>query len=50
MSKVTEEMIENWLGDDTDIPELLTELANGDYTPESLNKDVEMAWEENADA
>ena len=37
MSKVTQEMIENWLGTDTDIPELLTELANGDYKAEEVN-------------
>jgi len=39
----------NWLGTDTDMRELLAELANGEYTPESFNKDVEMAWEEKAD-
>ena len=46
MSKVTKEMIKNWLGTDTDIPELLAELANGEYTPKSFNKDVEMTWQE----
>jgi hypothetical protein len=49
MSKVTWEMVNNWLGTDTDMRELLAELANGEYTPESFNKDVEMAWEEKAD-
>ena len=46
MSKVTQEMIKNWLGTDTDIPELLAELANGEYKPETFNKDVEMTWQE----
>ena len=45
MSKVTEEMIENWLGTDTDIPELLTELANGDYKAEEFYHDVKGTWQ-----
>ena len=38
--KITKEMIENWLGTDTDIPELLSELANGEYTPEQFTDDI----------
>jgi hypothetical protein len=49
MNKVTKEMIENWLGTDTDIPELLAELANGEYTPKSFRDDVEMTWQEEND-
>lgn len=45
MSKVTQEMIENWLGTDTDIPELLTELANGDYKAEEFYHDVKGTWQ-----
>jgi hypothetical protein len=40
MDKVTKEMIENWLGTDTDIPELLAELANGEYEQETFRDDV----------
>lgn len=46
MSKVTEEMIENWLGTDTDIPELLAELANGNYKAEEFKQDVIDTWQE----
>jgi hypothetical protein len=45
MSKVTKEMIEYWLGTDTDIPELLSELANGEYTAEEFNQDVIDTWQ-----
>jgi len=45
MSKVTEEMIENWLGTDTDIPELLTELANGEYKQEQFKQDIIDTWQ-----
>tara|TARA_R110002153_G_scaffold6474_3_gene29479 strand:+ start:400 stop:567 length:168 start_codon:yes stop_codon:yes gene_type:complete len=40
MRKVTKEMIENWLGSDTDIPELLAELANGEYKPKQFTEDI----------
>ena len=50
MSKVTKEMIEYWLGTDTDIPELLSELANGEYTAEEFNQDVIDTWQEETDA
>jgi len=46
MSKVTKEMIENWLGSDTDIPELLAELANGKYFYSHFKKDVIDTWQE----
>ena len=49
MSKVTWEMVNNWLGTDTDMRELLVEIANGEYKPETFNKDVEMTWEQNED-
>jgi hypothetical protein len=45
MDKITQEMIENWLGSDTDIPELLAELANGDYKAEEFYHDVKGTWE-----
>tara|TARA_R100000541_G_scaffold6202_3_gene13716 strand:+ start:3512 stop:3688 length:177 start_codon:yes stop_codon:yes gene_type:complete len=45
MTKVTKEMIENWLGTDTDIPELLAELANGEYKAEEFNQDVIDTWQ-----
>ena len=45
MSKVTKEMIEDWLGTDTDIPELLAELANGEYKAEEFNQDVIDTWQ-----
>ena len=43
--KITKEMIEYWLGTDTDIPELLSELANGEYTAEEFNQDVIDTWQ-----
>ena len=43
-------MIENWLGTDTDIPELLSELANGEYTPEQFTDDIIDTWQEETDA
>ena len=46
MTKVTKEMIENWLGTDTDIPELLSELANGEYEQETFRDDVIGTWQE----
>ena len=46
MSKqITKEMIEHWLGQDTDIPDLLMELANGEYKPEEFQNDVLDTWE-----
>ena len=43
--RVTIEMIEHWLGSDTDIPDLLSELANGDFKPEEFRDDIIDAWE-----
>ena len=48
--KITKEMIENWLGTDTDIPELLSELANGEYEQETFRDDVIDTWQEETDA
>ena len=45
MSKVTEEMIENWLGG-TIILELLTELANGEYEQEQFKQDIIDTWQQ----
>ena len=42
--KVTEEMIENWLGG-TIILELLTELANGEYEQEQFKQDIIDTWQ-----
>ena len=44
--KITKEMIENWLGTDTDIRELLSELANGEYKAEEFKQDVIDTWQE----
>ena len=38
--KITKKMIENWLGSDTDIPELLTEIANGEYKAKQFKEDI----------
>jgi len=40
MMKITKKMIENWLGSDTDIPELLTEIANGEYKAKQFKEDI----------
>ena len=48
MTKVTTEMIENWLGG-TIILELLTELANGEYEQEAFRDDVIDTWQEEND-
>ena len=49
MTKVTKEMIENWLGTDTNIQELLAELANGEYKQETFKDDVIDTWQEELD-
>jgi hypothetical protein len=46
LEKLSKEMIENWLGTDTDIPELLSELANGEYKAEEFKQDVIDTWQE----
>ena len=54
MSKVTKKMIAFWLGTElykfnsffTDIPELLSELANGEYKAEEFKQDVIGTWQE----
>ena len=46
LEKLSKEMIENWLGTDTDIPELLAELANGEYEQETFRDDVIDTWQE----
>ena len=43
MSKVTKADVENWIGSDNlvkDLLEVVTDVANGDYTAESLNADI----------
>ena len=45
MSKVTEEMIDNWLGG-TIILELLRELANGEYEQEQFKQDIIDTWQQ----
>ena len=47
--KITKEMVEFWLGTDTDIPELLSELANKEYTAEEFNQDIIDTWQEETD-
>jgi len=44
-NKVTQEMIENWLGG-TIILELLTELANGEYVQEQFKQDIIDTWQD----
>jgi hypothetical protein len=53
MRKVTEDMVRNWLGlnengfpldergDALDSIELITDIANGDYTPKAIKKEIE---------
>ena len=49
MNKVTWEMVDYWLGDDS-VRELLVEIANGEYKTEQFKQDVIDTWqEENAD-
>ena len=47
--KITKEMVEFWLGTDTDIPELLSELANGEYKAKEFNQDIIDTWQEETD-
>jgi hypothetical protein len=46
MTKVTWEMVDNWLGTDTNMQELLAELANGEYEQEQFKQDVIDTWQE----
>jgi len=52
MPKVTEDMVKNWLGlnengfadergDALDSVELITAIANGDYKPKDIKKEIE---------
>jgi|TARA_R110000796_G_C14208190_1_gene392852 hypothetical protein len=43
-NKVTQEMVENWLGDTITL-ELLTELANGEYVQEEFKQDIINTWQ-----
>jgi|TARA_R110001606_G_scaffold101608_1_gene223042 hypothetical protein len=43
-NKVTQEMVENWLGDTITL-ELLTELANGEYVQEQFKQDIIDTWQ-----
>ncbi len=43
-NKVTQEMVENWLGDTITL-ELLTELANGKYLQEEFKQDIINTWQ-----
>ena len=43
---LTPQEIGHWLGTDTDIPELLAELANGNYKAEEFKQDVIDTWQE----
>ena len=43
-NKVTQEMVEYWLGG-TIILELLTELANGEYVQEQFKQDIINTWQ-----
>jgi len=45
MPKVTWEMVDNWLGTDTNMQELLAELANGEYKQEQFKQDVIDTWQ-----
>ena len=48
MSKVTTEMMENWLGETISsfLLELLTELANGEYEQEQFKQDIIDTWQQ----
>ena len=46
--KITFDMVEHWIGSDEQIKglfEILVDIANGDYKPETLNKDILSTWE-----
>jgi len=43
--KVTWEMVDYWLGDDS-VRELLVEIANGEYTLEQFKQDIIDTWQE----
>ena len=45
MTKVTWEMVDYWLGDDS-VRELLVEIANGEYTLEQFKQDIIDTWQE----
>jgi hypothetical protein len=51
MNRITEDMIEAWIGTDNmsvnDFIELLTELINGDYTLDNFRADVTEYHEHN---
>jgi hypothetical protein len=46
---VTSKMIAHWVGSDhlnsTELLELLTEIANGQYSPEEFKQDVVTLWD-----
>tara|TARA_A100001015_G_scaffold278788_1_gene339300 strand:- start:514 stop:675 length:162 start_codon:yes stop_codon:yes gene_type:complete len=50
--QLTMEQVEFWLGTDmaqTEIIEILTELANGSYTQQNFKQDIKQTWESNHD-
>ena len=50
--QLTMEQVEFWLGTDmaqTEIIEILTELANGSYTQQNFKQDIKETWESNHD-
>jgi len=49
MSKVTWEMVNKWLGTDTDMRELLLEIANGEYKAKQFKQDIIDTWQQEND-
>ena len=48
--QLTMEQVEFWLGSDmaqTEMIEILTELANGSYTQQNFKQDIKDTWESN---
>ena len=45
MNKITWEMVDNWLGDDS-VRELLVELANGEYKAKQFKQDIIDTWQQ----
>ena len=46
MNKITWEMVDNWLGTDTNMRELLAEIANGEYKAKQFKQDIIDTWQQ----
>tara|TARA_Y100001963_G_scaffold88862_1_gene122792 strand:- start:649 stop:807 length:159 start_codon:yes stop_codon:yes gene_type:complete len=50
--KITKEMVEEWIGTSNQLNEaidIIQEIANGDYSVDSLKQDIEEYYEERED-